>query len=96
MGRIAWRMFVNSPTVISYLISKPTSRKNTAMSTSLITCESGIVACVCPNTKPTSVCQKWEKASATGEFATTSAAIAARSIAPAAFVDELVNWMSLR
>ncbi len=71
-------MFVSSPTVISYLISKPTSRKNTAISTSLMTCESGIVACVCPNTKPTSVCQKWEKASETGEFATTSAAIAAK------------------
>lgn len=31
IGRIAWRMLVSSPAVISYLISRPTSRKNTAM-----------------------------------------------------------------
>ena len=91
MGRIAWRMFVSSPTVISYLISKPTSRKNTDMSTSLMIWESGIEAESSPNEMPTLVCQKCSKASAAGEFATMSATIAARSIAPAAFVDELVN-----
>ena len=57
MGSRAWRMFVSSPTVSSYLTSKPTSRKNTAMKISLMMWAIDMLACCSPSKKPTSVCQ---------------------------------------
>ena len=81
-------MFVSSPTVNSYLTSKPTSKKKMAMKMSLMMCAMDMPANASPKKKPTSVCQKWIKASYAPVFATTSATTAASSIAPAAFVDE--------
>ena len=94
MGSRAWRMFVSSPTVSSYFTSKPTSRKNTAMNMSLITCASDMPANASPKKKPASVCQNSKNASYAPVFATMSATTAASSMAPAALVDEWVNWMS--
>ena len=94
MGSSAWRMFVSSPTVSSYFTSKPTSRKNTAIKMSLITCASDMPANASPKKKPASVCQNSKNASYAPVFATMSATTAASSMTPAAFVDEWVNWMS--
>lgn len=94
MGSAAWRMFVSSPTVISYLISSPTSRKNTAMKMSLMIWASDISPIKPPTPTTTWVCQNSSKGSKNGEFAITRATIAAASMMAAAFVDELVNWMT--
>ena len=83
-------MFVSSPTVISYLISKPTSRKNTAMKMSLMMWPSDISPTKEPTPTTTWVCQNSSKGSKAGEFAMMSATMAAASMMPAAFVDELV------
>ena len=96
MGSSAWRMFVSSPTVSSYFTSRPTSRKKMAMKMSLMTCPSDMPANPSPKKTPTSVCQKSRNASYAPVFATISATTAAKSMAPAAFVEECVNWMSLR
>ena len=85
-------MFVSSPTVSSYFTSRPTSRKKMAMKMSLMMCPSDMPANPSPKKTPTSVCQKSRNASYAPVFAT----ISARSMAPAAFVEECVNWMSLR
>ena len=61
MGRIAWRMLVSSPTVISYLISRPTSRKNSAMNRSLMTCAMDMPAIWSPKKKPISICRNSSK-----------------------------------
>ena len=87
-------MFVSSPTVSSYFTSKPTSRKNTAMKMSLITCASDMPANDPPKNRPTSVCQNPKNASYAPVFATTSATTAASNMKPAAFVEEWVNLMS--
>ena len=94
MGSSAWRMFVSSPTVSSYFTSKPTKRKNTAMNTSLITCASDISTTDSPKKTPTCECQNSRNGSCAAVFVTMSAATAASSMAPAAFVDECVSWMS--
>ena len=87
-------MLVNSPTVSSYFTSKPTNRKNTAMNTSLITCASDISTTDSPKKKPTCECQNSRNGSCAAVLATISATTAASSMAPAAFVDEWVSWMS--
>lgn len=94
MGSNAWRMFVSSPTVSSYFTSRPTSRKNTAMNTSLITCASDISPTASPKKNPMCVCQNSRNGSCAAVFATTSAATAASSMAPAAFVEECVRLIS--
>jgi len=88
MGSSAWRMFVSSPAVISYLISRPTSRKNTAMKMSLMTSATGMDTIVPPNTKPRSNSRNCSKYSMAGVLAMMSATIAAASMRPAAFVEE--------
>ena len=55
-------MSVSDPTVISYLISRPTRRKNTAMKMSLMMWASDISAWVEPQPIDTSVCQNSVKA----------------------------------
>ena len=47
-----------------------------------------------PKKKPASVCQNSKNASYAPVFATMRATTAASSMAPAALVDEWVNWMS--
>ncbi len=95
MGRAAWRMFVSSPTVISYLISNPTSRKNTAIKISLMMWAKDISPIKPPTPTTTWVCQNSSKGSKAGEFAMMSATIAAASMMAAALVDEFVNWITL-
>ena len=95
MGSNAWRMFVSSPTVSSYFTSKPTNRKNTAMNTSLITCASDISTTDSPKKKPTcGMPELQERLVARRYWPRSSATTAASSMAPAAFVDEWVSWMS--
>ena len=90
-GRIAWRMFVSSPTVISYLISRPTSKKNKHMKMSLMMCASDIEVFALPNPSVISVCQNSKKEPYAGEFATIRERMAPSSIKPAALVVECVN-----
>ena len=94
IGRMAWRMLVSSPAVISYLISRPTSKKNTAMKMSLMMCASDISPWKAPMPMETSVCQNSRKGPCAGVLATMSAMMAATSMMAAALVEECVNWMS--
>ena len=94
-GKIAWRMFVSSPTVISYLISRPTSKKNKHMKM-LMMCASDIEVFALPNPSVISVCQNSKNGPYAGEFATMSEMMAPSSMKPAALVVECVNSRSFK
>jgi hypothetical protein len=75
----------NSPPTISYLISRPTTKKKTAMRASLTQCRRSSARTNRPTSMVTSVVQNCSYASDHGEFASTSATSAAtsRTIPPA-------------
>ena len=92
IGSSALRGFLSSPAVISYLISRPTNRKNIAMRKSLMKCSIDKCGANDPSEKPMSnERQNSAKYGSTGVFSITRAATAAASINMVARVDECVN-----
>ena len=77
MGRVARRSVASSPTRISRLISRPTTRKNTAIRPSLTQWRSDSDRCRPPRSMASSVPHRSAYADANGEFAHNSATAAA-------------------
>lgn len=91
MGSRALRTLVSWPTVTSYFISRPTTRKKMAMRKSFTKVSKVNASVNEPMESSRGVSQNAAKAPLAGVLAIMTAAMAATSMTPAAMVDDSVN-----